>query len=146
MEGCLKRNFGIMEAVGVKFDFGSCGATTEEVDRSPFANHVHSPLPRLGPSYGFDGHVSSASIGPGKNSIDRILRLERLHDIVSSKLASGGGLLISLYHCNHVHAAHFCHLHEHKANWSAADDYYRVADLRASFMQSAQHTGQRLSD
>src|SRR5262249_54007924 len=134
MEGRLERYFGIMEAVGVKFYFGSWGATTEEVDGSSLANHVHSPLPRLGPSYGFDGHVSSASIGPGKNSIDRILRLECLHDIVSSKLASGGGLFISLYHSNHVHAAHLCHLHEHKANWSAADDYYRVANLRARFV------------
>src|ERR1700761_8291773 len=34
----------IVKAVGIDFDLGSGSATTKEVNRSPAANHVHSPL------------------------------------------------------------------------------------------------------
>ena len=69
-----------------------------------------------------------------------------MDNLVRTEFASGGRLLIPFYDCDYVHAAHFSHLHEHKPDRSATDNYYRVSDLRASFVQSPQHTGQRLGD
>ena len=59
-------------------------------------------------------------------------------------LLGGLNLLVALDDSDYVTADGAGDLHEHQTDGTAADDGYRIADLNAGFMQSAEDAGQRL--
>ena len=52
----------VVQAIGVEFDFGSGGASAEEVDGAAFADHVDGPLPGERGGDGFDGDIDAATL------------------------------------------------------------------------------------
>src|SRR5205085_11172442 len=136
MEGSLKCDLGIVEELGIKFHFGTAGASHEEVDRAALANHIHRPLPRLRTAYGLDHYVCSALLGCERtDGSNRIVHSSNLYGFVGSEASGVFHLLVALHYSNHAQAAELCHLHEHQSDRSGADDYDAVSPFRMSFIQ-----------
>src|SRR5205814_3842995 len=146
MERSFQSDLRIVESLCIKFQFGTAGASSEEVDRAAFAYHIHSPLPRLRASHGFNYNVRSALLRrEGTDSTDRISDGSDLHRLVGTEATGVLHLLIALYYGDYSQSAEFCDLHEHQSDRSCPNNYDAIAFLRMSLIQSVQYASERLT-
>src|SRR5579872_1057898 len=145
MERGLESHLGIVQAIGVELHFGSAGAAAEEIHSAALADHFDRPLPRVGLAHGFDDHVAAALLRRERtNGFDHIRNLCDLYDLVRAHVLGSLDLAIALDDRDDVAADGASNLHEHESERPAAEDGDRVADLDASFVETAKNAGQRL--
>src|SRR6266404_4737180 len=140
MERSFKRDLGVVQAIGIEFNFCAFGTASEEVDRSAFSDHFCGPDPGFGTSHGFDHYVGAASAGRKRtNCVDWILYGAEMHDIMRAHFAGSFDLRVALHDCDNVASHGLGYVHEHQADGAGPDHCDGIADLYAGFMKSAQY-------
>ena len=146
MERGLKRDLGVVQTVGIELHLGSAGASAEKVYGAAFTNHFDGPLPGFGAPDGLNDHITATLLRSKRaHRFDNIGGFCGLNNLVRAHLLGGDDLLVALDDGNHVAPDGTSYLDKHQSDGAAADDGDGVADFHSSFVEAAEHAGQRLS-
>src|SRR5262249_20646547 len=114
--------------------------------RAALAHHFDRPLPSLRLADCFDDHVASALLWREcADCLNYIRDFGCLNNFMSAHMLGGRDLLVAFHDGNHVAADSASDLDEHQSDGAAAENCHGVTDFHLGFMQSAKHTGERLS-